>query len=205
MNSHHKEVIITYYCRNNMKKLKALCRKKVRTVCGDSNKDEDDLYSIAVDVLMKVVDTYEEGHDCKFESYLSSCINKKMDTYIRDNKYRYKRSNIQKDKDEEGNDILVHIPNISLDKPSEDGVDIIEKIPSTTNVDNELFDKIGFSFDDKVEKYIKELPIKVQKVALLICQAYEKSDIIRILNIEEKQYLDAIKTMRQSEYTSILF
>lgn len=192
--------MVNEYCRDNMKRLKKICYKRIRDICGDSNMDEDDLFSIAMDVLIKSVKTYDESQG-SLDTFLYNNIYKKSDTYIRDTKYRAKRSNVQKDKDGK----VTHIPNTPLDAPTDDGIDLAEKIASDFNIEDNLSEEIGFSFDEKIEKYIKELPIKVQKVALLICQAYEKSDIMRILNIEEKQYLDAMKTMRQSEYTSILF
>lgn len=47
--------IINEYCSDNMRKLKKVCYKRIRDICGDSNMDEDDLFSIAMDVLIKSV------------------------------------------------------------------------------------------------------------------------------------------------------
>lgn len=190
--------IINEYCQDNMRKLKKVCYKRIRSICGDSNTDEDDLFSIAMDVLIRSVKIYDKSK-ANFDTFLSSNIYKKSDTYIKKTKYRYKRSNVQKD--EKGNP--VYIPNISLDAPIEDGLYLHEIIASDFSIEKKLSGEIGL-FNDKMEKYLYELPLKVQKIALLISEAYEKNDIIKILNIEEKQYLDAIKIMRQTEYTSIL-
>lgn len=202
-----KQKIEQEFLDNDMCKLNKICKflifkKNVPIIY------HDDLYSIGRLTFVESINKYDASKDCKFETYLIGNIWRAFYDWTRDN-MRWKRCNFQTDKDgkimQDENDNPIIISDISIDAPTEDGTDIKEKIASDFNIEENISEEIGFSFDEKIEKYIKELPIKVQKVALLICQAYEKSDIMRILNIEEKQYLDAMKTMRQSEYTSILF
>ena len=106
-------------------------------------------------------------------------------------------------RDENNNPII--IPDVSIDAPVEDGVDLSERVASDFDIEDNLSEEFGFSFEDKVERFLKELPIKTQRIACLISQGYEKRDIVNILHIEEKQYIDALKTMKQTEYISILY
>lgn len=199
--------VINDYHSNEMRKLKKICKPIIygKNVPGMHH---DDLYVVASNTLLESLESYDNSKGVSFETYLKGNIKRAFYDWTRDS-WRGKRCNVERDekgrikKDENENPII--ITDVSLDSPTDEGIDLAEKIDSGFRIENELSKEVGFLFDEKIEKYIKELPVKVQKVALLICQAYEKSDIMRILNIEEKQYLDAIKTMRLSEYTSILF
>lgn len=194
-----QQKMIDNYCADNMKKLKKLCHFKIRKACGDSNVDEDDMYSIAMDVLMDSVIRYDSSRG-QFESFLSNNIQNKINTYIRDTKYRAKRSNVQKD--ENGKDI--YVPNIPIDAPTDEGIDIVERIDSGFQIENELPEEIGFSFGENVQKYLESLS-KVQRfIAEKIMLGYQHSEIREMLGFSENKYKRVFSGMNTLEKKIII-
>lgn len=190
--------IVNEYCTNNMRKLKQVCYPKIRKMCGDSNADEDDIYSIAMDVLVKSIKIYDKSQG-DFETLLSSNIKKKIYTYIRDTKYRAKRSNVQKDKN--GN--LIYISNVSLDEPTEDGIDLYEKVASDFNVEDNLSEAIGFSNDEKVEKFMQSLSDLQRDILKLRMDEIPIKEIKERLNISNSEYNDAMESIRENRLVSL--
>lgn len=196
-----KQQIVDDYCADNMRKLKKICGRNIRKVCGDSNLDEDDLYDVAVDVLISVVVRYDETKQCKFETFLKTSIQKKIDTYIRDTKYRYKRSNIFKDADGR----LVHVPNVSIYKENEDDVNLVEKLDSGYRIEEELLKKNGDLHTEKWKKFLRRLSKKQQKIAIFLSDGYKPLEIREILHITEKEFSDHIAIIKEYENISVLF
>lgn len=190
--------IVKEYCADNMKKLKNVCYLKVKRACGDSNMDEDDLYSIAMDVLVKSVRIYDRSQG-NLETLLLNNIQNKINTYIRDTKYRSKRSNVQKD--EKGNP--VYIPNASLDASAEDGIDLCEKVASDFNIEDELPEEAGFSSNDKVEKFLDKLGKVQRNILELLMQGYSSSEVKERLKITDREYSSAMAEIRKSKHLSL--
>ena len=76
--------ILFMYCDNNMAKLKRICQPMIVKIGGISNKDYDDFYSIALDVLNDTALRYDEDKECNFDGFLASNIKRKFNTEIRD-------------------------------------------------------------------------------------------------------------------------
>lgn len=190
--------IVNEYCGDNMKRLKRICYKRIRDICGDSNMDEDDLFSIAMDVLIKSVKTYDESQG-SLDAFLYNNIYKKSDTYIRDTKYRSKRSNIQKDKDGK----ITYIPNVPLDAPTEDGTDIKEKVASDFNIENNLSEEIGFSSDDRVELFLEKLGKTQREILKLLMEGYSSLEVKEKLKITDGEYSSAMAEVRKSKHLSL--
>lgn len=195
--------IFNDYCDGDMKKLKRICFKKIRNACGDSNMDEDDLYSISMGVLIDSVKIYDEKQG-DFAHLLASNIQRKINTYIRDTKYRYKRSNVQKDKN--GNPTFVS--NIPLDEPTEDGIELYEKIASDFNIEDNLSEKIGFSLENNIQnyslvmqEYLQNLSRVQLKVLELMNQGYNQEEIQDILHITKELYKDSIAAITSKKAT----
>lgn len=191
--------IINDYCDGDMKKLKRICFKKIRNACGDSNMDEDDLYSISMGVLIDSVKIYDEKQG-DFAHLLASNIQRKINTYIRDTKYRYKRSNIQKDKN--GNPTFVS--NIPLDEPTEDGIELYEKIASDFNIEDNLSEKIGFSFGENVQQYLNSLSKTQRFIAKKIIMGYQHPEIRKMLSFPENKYQKVLNGMNTLEKKLII-
>lgn len=189
-----QQQIVDEFCANEMRKLKKICNPKIRSVFGDANMDDDDIYSIAMDVLVDSAKRYDDSQG-KFETFLSSNIQNKINTYIRDTKYRAKRSNVQKD--ENGKDI--YVPNIPIDAPTDDGIDIVERIDSGFQIEDELPEEIGFSFGENVKEYLNSISEVQRKIAKYIMDGYKPSEIRMQLGLSEKQYAEHLAEMRSYE------
>lgn len=195
--------IVNEYCRDNMKILKKVCYKRIRAICGDSNMDEDDLFSIAMDVLIKSVKVYDESKG-SFDTFLFNNIYKKIDTYIRDTKYRTKRSNVQKDQDGKA----TYIPDAPLDALTDDGVDLAEKVASDFNIEDNLSEEIGFSLEKSIQnyspvmqEYLQDLSRVQLKVLELMNQGYHQKEIQDILHITKELYKDSIAAITSKKAT----
>lgn len=189
-----QQQLIEEYCANDMRKLKRICYPKIRKACGDSNMDEDDIYSISMDVLMKGVKMYNESLG-GFDNLLSSCIQRKINTYIRDTKYRLKRSNVQTD--DKGNS--VYIPNISLDIPAEDGIDLCERVASNFNIEDNLSEEFELSSDERVEEYLDSLPRKASEIIRMKMNDIPVAEIKAKLKLSDGEYNNYMKVARTNE------
>ena len=150
---------INEYLENNMKKLKQVCY----FVWGKNNIEQsyhDDLYDDAMEVLVESVIRFNPYGDAKFYTYLTNNIRKSYIEWYRDNFLRAKRNNLELDengkikRDENGKPII--ISNLSLDAPTEDGINHHERIASDFDIDDEL--KLNVN-DDKVNIFMNSPPL----------------------------------------------
>ena len=170
--------IINEYCENDMKKLKQICY----TVWGNKGLPtcyHDDLYSDAINVLSESVIAFNPNGKASFKTYLTNNIRMSYGQWYRDNFLRAKRNNLELDekgnikKDENENPII--IPNISFDAPVDDGIDLREKIASSSNIEDDLEIKDGFS--ENTIEYLSALSPIQKEIANLIMIGYEFFDI----------------------------
>lgn len=189
MNPKQKEQILNEYCGNEMAKLKQFCYPKIFKIGGISQMDYDDLYSIALDVLRDSAERYDGSQDCKFSTFLSNNLQNKFDTYVRD-RNRDKRKCPGKME--------------YFDAPTEDGVDLTEKVRSDFCIEDNLSEEIGFSFGENVQKYLESLS-KVQRfIAEKIMLGYQHSEIREMLGFSENKYKRAFSGMNTLEKKIII-
>lgn len=189
MDSIQKNQLLNEYCVNEMKKLKQVCYHKIRKICGDSNTNEDDLYSIALDVLRDSAERYDSAKECSFKTFLNHNIQKKFDTYIRDMNRDKRKCPVKME---------------YLDAPADETVDLCERVASDFNIENELSEKSYFSYNERIVKFLEVLSDRQRKIAELIMQGYAPAEIRQKLKITEKQYTDALKDMKSFEKSRIL-
>lgn len=195
---------IDMYMKNDMKKLKTICLKVWGKKVGNYLYDE--LFDLSMDVLMESTYTYDENSSANFETFLTGNIARKTCTWMRDNMYRSKRSNLLKDAkgklilDEKNNPQLVI--NISLDSGNDESQSILDTIAWNNTVEGILFDN---QYTDKVDEYLNALPKRQRRVAELLSQEYTREDIRKILNIGTKELNDLISGLKKYEYISLLF
>lgn len=192
-----QQQILEEYCSNEMQKLKQLCFSKISKIGGISQMDHDDLYSIALDVLRDSVERYD-GETCKFSTFLSNNIQNKFDTYVRD-RNRRKRSNTKMGTKGQ----MIYLTNVSIDAPTEDGVNLAEKVASSFNIEGAVSEEIGL-FDDKIQAYMSSLTSVECQIAKLIMGGYDPHEIREKLHLTDKQYTNAIKDMRTFEKARVL-
>ena len=194
--------IINEYMKDDKKKLKSICHK----IWGGkiSISEYEDLYDVAVDCLMEAVVQYDHSKSA-FTTFLTGNIMRKTSTWIRDNKYTLKSSNLERDKNgkivRDENDIHKRpkrIENISLDAPMEDGGDLKEMIPGTFN---NLYDELFYEdlSDIKIRNYLSKLSDMQRKILSYMIKGYETKDIQELLHISKKDYGNHIAAIQAYE------
>lgn len=185
MTQQEKDRLVNEYCGNNMERLKQLCYPIMIKIGGISPKDYDDLYSLSQFLFLECLDKYNENNQkgCSFHTFFQGILNKRLfSTYIRD-RNRRKRSNIKENEDGE----TIFIPDLSLDEPAEDGVDLLERIADDSDIDD------GIS--ENLQNYLDSLTNIEREIAELIMRGYSLSEIREKLEISEKKYTRILKNM----------
>ena len=185
-----------------MKKLKKICHKIWH---GKIDMYEyDDLYDVATQCLMESVYSFN-SEKANFETYLTGNIKRKSDTWMRDNKFRLKRNNLATDDkgkiiyDENGTPTIIE--NVSLDAHVEDDNDLIDKLDSGINIEDEC--EFNFDSDEKVENFLNSLS-KIQKNILLMrMEDFSSEKIKEELGISDGEYNSAIKAIRMNKGLSV--
>lgn len=194
--------IVHQYCDNNMQKLKQVCYPIIVKISGISQKDYDDLHSLAQVVFLDSLLNYDEKK-CRFHPFLITSLKKRLySTYIRD-RNRKKRCVIRKDNN--GNDIF--ITNISLDasfmsisnNPKQK-----KFLVSGFDVHEEIFGE-EVNEDIKLQKYLNNLSQQQKKIAELIMEGCLPEEIQEILHITKQEFLDQKKALGAYRNISILF
>lgn len=194
--------IVHQYCDNNMQKLKQVCYPIIVKIGGISQKDYDDLHSLAQVVFLDSLLNYDEKK-CRFHPFLITSLKKRLySTYIRD-RNRKKRCVIRKDNN--GNDIF--ITNISLDasfmsisnNPKQK-----KFLVSGFDVHEEIFGE-EVNEDIKLQKYLNNLSQQQKKIAELIMEGCLPEEIQEILHITKQEFLDQKKALGAYRNISILF
>lgn len=194
--------IINEYMKDDKKKLKSICHKI--WIGKISISEYEDLYDVAVDCLMEAVVQYDHSKSA-FTTFLTGNIMRKTSTWIRDNKYTLKSSNLERDKNgkivRDEDDIHKRpkrIENISLDAPMEDSGDLKEMIPGTFK---NLYDELFYEdlSDIKIRNYLSKLSDMQRKILSYMIKGYETKDIQELLHISKKDYGNHIAAIQAYE------
>lgn len=190
------------YYENNAEKLHKMVDKILKKYGGLSQKDTDDFYSLANEVFWVAVNDFNGNGD--FNGFLYSRLARKIMSMIT-KRNRKKRADIEVvTKDNGKKEIKYHQP-LSLDSPIdfESGNNVLtlgDVTESTFDLESVASDDTGLRFSEDVNVYLKMLPIKTRKVALLISDGYAPCDIIKKIHITEKEYQIHVNIMRTYEY-----
>ena len=181
--------VINTYMKNDMRKLKKICRRlwigKVETY------EYDELYDVACDCLIESIVSFD-GITSKFETFLTGNILRKTYTWIRDNRYRLKRNNLLTDKngklilDEKGNPQI--IMNISLDIDTEEMKNVKENLPIREEHDDGEISPV-------MQQYLNSLSKLQRKILTYLSDGYSQEEIENILHINSLEYKDNIKAI----------
>ena len=206
---------INEYCVNDMSKLKKISYNAFFRY-GIPQYEHDELYDDAMNVLMESVVTFDSSHGANFNTYLTNNIKKSVIDWYRDNYQRGKRKNLLTDKngkivkvdkdgnvtdDEKGKPVI--ISDTSFDAPVRDDseVDLKEKIASDFNV--ELESEFDFDDSDKVEEFLESLPKTQKNILLLLMEDIPPDNIKEKLNISDREYNNAMKSIKMNKGLSL--
>lgn len=200
--------LINWYCSNEMRELKKICYP-IWGNKGVPNCYHDDLYDDAMKVLLESVRTFNTSKNTKFKTYLTSNINRSYIDWYRDNFLRGKRNNLELDengkikRDEGGRPIV--ISNYSLDAPTEDGINLCEKVASDFNVEDALYENTKFEYSEKVEEFLNSLSELPRRIVVMIMDGYSSFEIKKKLKLTDRQYLDCWKVISSYEKKRVLY
>ena len=206
---------INTYCKNDMSKLKKISYNAFFRY-GIPQYEHDELYDDAMNVLMESVVTFDSSHGANFNTYLTNNIKKSVIDWYRENYKRGKRKNLLTDKngkivkvdkdgnvtdDEKGKPVI--ISDTSFDAPVRDDseVDLKEKIASDFNV--ELESEFDFDDSDKVEEFLESLPKTQKNILLLLMEDIPPDNIKEKLNISDREYNNAMKSIKMNKGLSL--
>lgn len=201
----YQHLLINEYCQDNLKELKKLCWN-IWGKKGIASCFYDDLYDDAIKVLSESVMTYDSNANVPFRNYLMKNIRLSYREWVRNTFYRAKRNNLLLDKngliqkDENMNPII--IPNVSFDASAEDDLDLREKIASDFSIENEIFHDDMIS-DENVDIFFKSLSKLEQQILRLKMQDYSVKEILSRLNISDREYKNAMKSITKNENLSL--
>lgn len=187
--------IIDEYCCDGMKKLKKLCNPIIVKIGGISEKDHDDIYSLAQFLLYKSVKNYDKdnANGASFKTFLYNILSRRIyATYIRD-KNRQCRSNTRIGKNGE----VIFIPDVSLDAATEETPDIKEKIASDYNVEDAS--EFDFDADDNVELFMSLLSNNQRAMLEMKMQDIPTDEIKKKLNMSDKKYISEMNAIKMNE------
>ena len=106
-------------------------------------------------------------------------------------------------KDENGNPIIIH--NVSIDAPTPDCLDMLERISLNYNLEDEIICNNSESVSDKTREYLNNLTKDQREVAYLIMDGYSCEEIKEILHIEQNEFTNCMNGLKAYRNISILF
>lgn len=191
--------ILHEYCDNEMAEIKKMCNLIIMNAGGISGKEYDDIYSLAQFLLFKCVKKYDANNKkgASFKTFYRGILNRRLyATYLRD-KNRQCRSNTRIDKD--GN--RAFLPDVSLDAPTKDCVDTLERISISPTLEDDFFKP---DLKEIIKEYLNNLSDEQLEVANLFMEGYHANDIKDILHITQTEFNNRMNGMKSYRNISIL-
>lgn len=186
--------VINFYCKDELKELRKITIPLIKQK-GVDGKDYDDLLDNALTVLMESVKDYNVEKS-KFETFLTGNIKRSFYDWTRDS-MRGKRCNLERDKkgkikykeDENGKKILTPIRDVSYDVPTDDGIDLREKISMNKTTE----------FSEGLIKYLDTLTENEKKIAYLVIEGYSLKEIQKMTKLSDKKFQKILTNMKNFE------
>lgn len=206
---------INSYYENNAKKLHSVVDRIFNKYYGGTvNKDIDEFYGVATDVIMEIRQnhTYDPSKS-DFDAYLYRAILFGLKSEFKKRTCAKRATKIE-EKDENGNLILdkngkpkrIAIPDIRIDAPLKDNGELTfgDTLKSDFNTE-EFLTEITNGYSDKIELFLSKLSDIQKKIIDLIMKNYSTLEIKKSLNLSDKQYRDAWNIICSYDNKRILF
>ena len=212
---HYKDILESYYKVNEDKpeesarKLHNIVDKILSQFGGITDIDRDECYSIANLEITKYIKSQldkgiEDFDEDKFNGFIYFAISRKVKMHIT-RKNRQKRCKIVT-KMEDGKEIKEYIYPTSLDNlMSDDGqTKMIDIIPSDFDIESSIDVGELLNLGENVVKYIASLGCIERKIADLIMQGCNSTEIKSILKLSDKEYNIYLSDMKEYEKRQLL-
>ncbi len=206
---------INSYYENNAKRLHSVVDRIFNKYYGGTvNKDIDEFYGVATDVIMEIRQnhTYDPSKS-DFDAYLYRAILFGLKSEFKKRTCAKRATKIE-EKDENGNLILdkngkpkrIAIPDIRIDAPLKDNGELTfgDTLKSDFNTEESLTE-ITNGYSDKIERFLSKLSDIQKKIIDLIMKNYSTLEIKKSLNLSDKQYRDAWNIICSYDNKRILF
>ncbi len=184
-----EQILITYY-EDNAKKLHKTVDQILLKFGGLSNKDLDDFYSLANEVFVNVMKSYNGSQS--FDTFLYSCLRNKIKTEV-----------TRRNREKRGADRL----SVSIDTPIGDDEDCTlgDLLADSFDMEREVFKENEECYSRKMTLYLDRLSAIQREILKLTIAGYVPSEIREELRINEKQYADCITAIHSYRNVSVLF
>ena len=195
---------------NNCSKLRQLCNKEMSKFGGISQKDYDDFYSRVGWEISLAKNNYDPSKGKTFMEYIAGVIRFAIQKEMTD-KNRMKRCNVIQTKEEDENGNLVYckkyIHDVSIDTPigDEDGLTIGDTLQSDFDMDSAVLGDFEDVYDEKMEKYLKNLSEIQRKIIELKMEEVPVQDILDRLHITNREYEQYCSDIKSFANISILY
>lgn len=184
------EKIINAYYADNAKMLHSTVDKILSKFGGLSDKDRDDFYSLANEVFVEVLRSYNGNQS--FDSFLYLCLTNRIKTEItKRNREKRKLDRLS----------------VSIDMPIGDDEDctIADIIPDSFDTHNEAFKEKEDGYSQKMLCYLSRLSGLQRDILKMTGTGYSPNEIRRTLHITNKQYADSCAAIHSYRNISVLF
>lgn len=192
MDEEQKQKILEEYASNNMAKLRKISYPLFVKFGGLSEKDHDDFYSKANEELWKATEAFDDSNGVPFDNFLKGCLARKFKTEMTGlNREKRKADRLSS----------------SLDAPigEEEGATLGDLLASDFDVEKEVMDEIGFSNNEKIEKYLSNLSAIQRQIVEMKMNDVPILEIKKYLNLSESQYEEHCKQIKSFRNTQVLF
>ena len=184
------EEIINDLYQNNGRKIHQMCNKRLHKFGGLAQKDYDDFYSAANEACTLAMGTYEENKG-SFEGYLYRTIQFAIiDEIQKRNRYKRRAERLC----------------ISIDMPvgEDESCTLGGLLTDSFDMEKAVFGE-EIEENPKIERYLNRLSKCQRKIVELLAASYGAAEIQEVLHITQREYADAMTTIRSYENIKILF
>ncbi len=191
---------VEFYCGENNRELKKIVEPVLRNrFPWLAQKDYDDFYSIAAEVVWNCERRFDERRigNREFKSYVSACIRKRIKARLT---YMHRQKRILKDG--QGNPVY----EISMDAPigGKEERCIAELLPSGLDLDDVVLRRMGF-YEERVNRYLAALTKTQREIVKMKMEGISPCDIRRRLGISDKKYEQQCRELKSFANIRILF
>jgi len=189
---------VDYYCGDNNRELKkivnSILKRKFNWI---AQKDYDDFYSRAGEVVWECENAFDDTKGISFENYLRSCIYSKIKTQIT---YVNRAKRMQRDID--GHPLY----DISIDAPVGEDSDVTfgDLVPSDFDMENTLERRCELQ-NERIEAYLNSLSKVQRQIVEMKMDDIHVSEIKKELRLSDKKYKQHCQALKNFAGIHILY
>lgn len=189
---------VDFYCGDNNRELKKIVDSMIKRKFGwIPDKDYDDFYSKAGEVVWECETTFDETKGISFAQYLVPCIFRKIKSQVT---YANRAKRMQRDP--EGRPLY----DISLDAPvgEDESVTVKDLIPSDFNLERTWIERQAFQ-NNRIQAYLRSLTHIQRRIVALKMENMQASEIKSLLKLSDAQYKQSCQELKSFSKIQILY